>query len=176
MKKYIIFVLIATVCVVSCCCPDDEENTADVTFIWLGSGDFLKVTEPIVTWTAFGATPGSVDDASRIIKIHFEDFDSLLVMATATYPSLSQLLDTVGKVFYVGRILTGSITTTDGNGKLSSSNSIEEFSVDTIYGDQLEKYVQSRNGTIGTYGYVVYRDGRYRVKERWVELNWTNNK
>ena len=176
MKKYLYSLLLASFCLLSCCCPDEEENTADVMFLWLGSSDFLSVTEPIMTWTAFGATPHSVKEVSRKIDLHFEDFDSLLVMANVTYPSLEQLPDTIGKVYYMGRILTGSIVVTYENGIINQSKAAEHFSVDTIHGGQLENYVQSLNGTIDNYGYVVYRDGSYRLKERWEELKWINAK
>ena len=76
----------------------------------------------------------------------------------------------------MGRILTGSIVVTYENGIINQSKAAEHFSVDTIHGGQLENYVQSLNGTIDNYGYVVYRDGSYRLKERWEELKWINAK
>lgn len=177
MKK----MLFAVVCMclilqcISSCKPDEDKNQSDIMLMWIGSEDLLKVTTPLVSWLKF---PDNVDGEEIKTSIwkkdfHYENFDSILVYAVVTYPKPIQLPDTTGKEFVMYHQLTGGcIAFNDGGHKITTINPKEEVLDEKINGGQLEHYLDSINSIIHQYGFVVYRDGRAREKNKYEELNW----
>lgn len=162
----------------SSCRPDEEKkNNVKITFNWYGTEDLLKFTQPIVTWWNY---PQQADGETIINtkwekEVRYEDFDSIMVYAIVTYPQNEHFPDTTGKYFQVGQLLTAGITA-EGEGsdhkitQIKALDGIDSYKI--VRGGDMKNYLDSLSGVIDQIGFVVYRDGWARNKEKYEELNW----
>lgn len=160
----------------SSCNKDEDYNKADITFQWTGSEDFVSVVKPVVTWWVY---PNNTSDGEEISsatwkkELHFENFDSILVYAVVTYPKPSQLPDVAGKELKMSHNSSGHVLAFDESHKLITSlPSDTEPVTEIVKGEQLDDYLNRLSGEIHQVGFVVYRDGRARVKYMYEEVNW----
>lgn len=156
------------------CCPE-EKSKATILFKWNGTEDLLKLTHPIITWwnnphTVDGETITSISWEKRL---NYEDFDSIMVYAVVTYPRIEQLPDTVGQFFILGQILTAAVTAEGESGKITQITAIDGIDSNRLVrGGDLKNYLDSLGGVTDQIGFVIYRNGQVRNKEKYEELNW----
>lgn len=161
---------------ISSCNSDDEKNRTDITFIWSGSEDLLKLTSPLVTWWTVNPSTENGETITNVLwkkDLHYENFDSIMVYAIVTYPMPKQFPATDGKMFRISRHLSGGCLAFDDTGKLISSIPTDGDSetVD-VQGEQLEAYLRTLAGIMDKKGFVIYRDGHTREMKFGEELNW----
>ena len=158
------------------CHKDEDHNKADISFTWTGSDDFLSVVKPIVTWWVYPHKTTGEDSIKATLwkkDLHFEDFDSLLVYAVVTYPKPNQLPNAIGREFTMTYKLSGLALGFDDSHKAGIPSTAEtDPGTKIVLGEQLDSYLNSLSGIIQQVGFVVYRDGRVREKEKDEELNW----